>query len=260
MTEITKTMQQSAQVTISANAGMADARREAEQGGAVVHKAIEAMNGIDQASKEIAEIITVIDGIAFQTNLLALNAGVEAARAGDAGRGFAVVASEVRALAQRAADAATDVKGRILSASNHVNVGVELVDETGRSLARIIERVSSVSEAISAMTESAERQTLSLRQVNAAIGEIDSVTQENAAMVEETTAAAQTLATEAEQLAQAFATFKVDASDAPLTRSAPPPRRMASAYAEPAPYRAPVRQMKPVVSNLAAATDDWSEF
>lgn len=262
MADITQTMQRDAMVTVSANAAMVEARTEAEQGGEVVNKAIEAMNGIDQASKEIGTIIAVIEGIAFQTNLLALNAGVEAARAGDAGRGFAVVASEVRALAQRAADAATDVKSRVLSASNQVNVGVQLVDETGRALTRIIERVASVSDSISSMTESSERQAQSLRQVNAAIGEIDSVTQENAAMVEETTAASQTLATEAESLAQAFATFKVDGATRPASSSAPVRSHAVPQRAKPAPapVPAPVRQLKTTSTMTMPAEDDWSEF
>jgi methyl-accepting chemotaxis protein len=260
MADITKTMQRDAMVTVSANSAMSEARREAEQGGQVVDKAIAAMNGIDQASKEIGTIIAVIEGIAFQTNLLALNAGVEAARAGDAGRGFAVVASEVRALAQRAADAATDVKSRVLSASDQVNVGVQLVDETGRALSRIIERVASVSDSISSMTESSERQAQSLRQVNAAIGEIDSVTQENAAMVEETTAASQTLASEAELLAQAFATFKVDNMRRPGMIAPPSRSRVTPARAMAVAHHAPVRQLRNTTATSMPAEDDWSEF
>jgi methyl-accepting chemotaxis protein len=257
MGEITRIVQQGADLATSANREMSEARSEAEQGGTIVRKAITAMNGINQATKEISEIIAVIDGIAFQTNLLALNAGVEAARAGDAGRGFAVVASEVRALAQRAADAATDVKSRILAATGHVKAGVQLVDETGHALTRITTRVASVSEAIDAMAESSAQQSRSLSQVNSAIGEIDSVTQENAAMVEETTAAAELLAKEAMQMSGAFAIFTLERGeqrqpDVTFARAATPIRARAAA---------PVRSAPRSVGNLAVQSDDdWSEF
>ena len=134
MDEITSTVRQTAEGANRANRAVADARVEAEHSGEVVRRAVDAMAGIERASSEISEIISVIDGIAFQTNLLALNAGVEAARAGDAGKGFAVVASEVRALAQRSADAAKDVKSRILASSEQVESGVGLVSETGKAL------------------------------------------------------------------------------------------------------------------------------
>ncbi|MEJ2408450.1 MAG: methyl-accepting chemotaxis protein [Novosphingobium sp.] len=258
MDEITRKIGESAGIVAQANKAMSDARGEAEQGGEVVQRAIAAMHGIDQATREIAEIITVIDGIAFQTNLLALNAGVEAARAGDAGKGFAVVASEVRALAQRAADAASDVKSRILSATEHVTSGVELVNDTGGSLNRIIERVSSVSESIEAMAEAAEQQSSGLLKINEAIGAMDSMTQQNAAMVEETTAATEMLAREAQQLFEAFSAFKVD--DSPSYRKAAP-----AAFARAIPAAAPAPKAMPapqVVGNLAvqASGDDWSEF
>ena len=258
MSEITRKVGESAGIAVQANRAMSEARSEAEQGGAVVQRAIVAMQGIDQATREIAEIISVIDGIAFQTNLLALNAGVEAARAGDAGKGFAVVASEVRALAQRAADAASDVKSRILSATEHVTSGVELVNDTGGSLNRIIERVSSVSESISAMAEAAEQQSSGLLKVNEAISAMDAMTQQNAAMVEETTAATEMLAREARQLFEAFSIFKVDDNAGSSRLAAAAPRRKV----EPVMAR-PVAPPPPVVvGNLAVqpSEDDWSEF
>ena len=257
MDEITRKVGESAGIVAQANRAMSEARGEAEQGGAIVQRAIAAMHGIDQATKEIAEIITVIDGIAFQTNLLALNAGVEAARAGDAGKGFAVVASEVRALAQRAADAASDVKSRILSATEHVTSGVDLVNDTGGSLNRIIERVSSVSQSIEAMAEAAEQQSSGLLKVNDAISAMDAMTQQNAAMVEETTAATEMLAREAQQLFEAFSIFKVEDG---LSRGGPvaTPRTQPARRLQPAPMPAP----RMVVGNLAvhASEDDWSEF
>ncbi|WP_022687311.1 methyl-accepting chemotaxis protein [Sphingomonas phyllosphaerae] len=257
MDEITGTVREGASNAANANGAMAEARDAAEQGGEVVRKSVVAMNGIDQASREIADIISVIDGIAFQTNLLALNAGVEAARAGEAGRGFAVVASEVRALAQRSADAASDVKTRILSAINHVQSGVKLVDETGHALEKIIDRVGSVSTVMATIARASEHQAQSLSQVNIAINEMDSVTQQNAAMVEESTAAANLLARESEQLAGAVATFTVE--DAPIrampVAAAPRPRQVT------APVRSAPRPVR-AVGNTALATveDDWSAF
>ena len=256
MDGITSTVREGATNAADANTAMAAAREEAEQGGVVVKKSVAAMNGIDQASREIADIISVIDGIAFQTNLLALNAGVEAARAGDAGRGFAVVASEVRALAQRSADAAADVKTRILSAIEHVQSGVKLVGETGDALSRIIDRVGGVSTIMATIARSAEHQAQSLGQVNIAIGEMDSVTQQNAAMVEESTAAAQLLARESEQLAGAVSIFTV--AEAPRVRAAAPPRREGRAVAA-VPVRArPSRTIGNTA--LAVSDEDWSSF
>ena len=257
MGKITDMVREGASHATNANAEVAQAQHEAREGGEVVCKTIQAMNEIEQASKEIAEIISVIDGIAFQTNLLALNAGVEAARAGDAGKGFAVVASEVRALAQRAADAATDVKTRINSSTEHVKVGVQLVDETGRALNRITERVSSVSAAICAMAESSAQQSRSLIEVNAAISEIDSVTQQNAAMVEETTAASALLAKEAQELADVLGTFTVDTNVASLPGFNPVALRPAQHRQSPPP---PPRSAARGAASLAAAGDDWAEF
>jgi methyl-accepting chemotaxis protein len=171
--------------------------------------AVTAMNGIERASTEISDIISVIDGIAFQTNLLALNAGVEAARAGDAGKGFAVVASEVRALAQRSADAAKDVKERISVSVEQVDAGVGLVNETGKALARIVSRIAEINQLINDIAVSAENQSSGLQQVNIAVSQMDMVTQQNAAMVEEATAAARSLAGEADELSRQMSRFSI---------------------------------------------------
>ena len=186
-------------------------RRETEESGVIVRRAVDAMGAIERSSNEISDIISVIDGIAFQTNLLALNAGVEAARAGDAGRGFAVVASEVRALAQRSADAARDVKSRILASSALVHDGVSLVIETGRTLDNIFVRIGEASDLVSGIAQSSEQQARGLTQVNVAVSEMDGVTQQNAAMVEQATAAARQLAGEADALAEDVAGFRLDA-------------------------------------------------
>jgi methyl-accepting chemotaxis protein len=251
--EITGLMREgSAQVT-RANSAMVDARSEAEAGGDVVRRAIDAMNGIDQASREIAEITTLIDGIAFQTNLLALNAGVEAARAGEAGKGFAVVASEVRALAQRATAAAQDIKVRIGSAATHVSQGVALVDETGHSLERIIERVGHVSGAIETIAETVASQTRAMEAVNRLIIDMDKSTQQNAAMVEQTTAATNLMADEARKLGNAVAAFTV--GGAPAARPVPRPVSRPVARALP-----PARPAARTTGSAAVARDDWSEF
>jgi len=210
MDDITRKVMEYADLTSNANQAMTEARSEAARGGDVVGRAIAAMSDVDQASREIAEIITLIDGIAFQTNLLALNAGVEAARAGEAGKGFAVVASEVRALAQRSAEAAQEIKARVGAVTEHVRSGSELVHDTGESLQRIIAKVSGVGGVISAISETATQQSTGLSQINQAIASMDGMTQQNAAMVEETTAATESLAREVNMLAQSFASFRIE--------------------------------------------------
>lgn len=209
MQQITTTVRQTADGASQANRIVGEARSEAEESGQIVRRAVEAMSGIERGSAEISEIISVIDGISFQTNLLALNAGVEAARAGEAGKGFAVVASEVRALAQRSAEAAKDVKTRIMASSDQVAAGVALVNETGEALQRIIGRIGEISELVSRIADSAGQQSVGLQQVNTAVSEMDSVTQRNAAMVEQATDAARSLAQEAEILATEVARFQL---------------------------------------------------
>jgi len=255
--EITGLMREGSAHVTRANSAMIEARGEAEAGGDVVRRAIEAMNGIDQASREIAEITTLIDGIAFQTNLLALNAGVEAARAGEAGRGFAVVASEVRALAQRATAAAQDIKVRIGSAATHVGQGVSLVNATGHSLERIIERVGHVSGAIKTIADTVARQSQAMDAVNRLIIEMDKSTQQNAAMVEQTTAATSLMADEARKLGSAVAAFTVDGRPGGQAVA----RQALRQVVREAPRA--VSAPRPVVratASAALAKDDWSEF
>lgn len=258
MDEITTTVRSTAERAGLANAAVRRVRNEAEQSDEVVRRAVAAMGGIERTSKEISEIISVIDGIAFQTNLLALNAGVEAARAGDAGKGFAVVASEVRALAQRSADAAKDVKMRITASSEQVAAGVELVAETGQALGRIIGKIGEIDGLVSEIAASAEQQATGLHQVNTAVSEMDGVTQQNAAMVEEATAAARSLAAEVDGMSRQIARFRVGAAPVALAspvhdlqhRAAAVGRRIAKAAS------------KRVTGNaaLAVSEDDWSKF
>jgi len=177
-----------------------EAQDEAHAGSAVVSRAVEAMGGIERSAREITQIIDVIDGIAFQTNLLALNAGVEAARAGEAGKGFAVVANEVRALAQRSADAARDIKALINTSTREVDSGVALVGETGTLLAGIGTRITSINGLISDISDAADNQAQGITVISSSMVEMDKMTQKNAAMVEQATAAARSLAEAAREL------------------------------------------------------------
>ena len=210
--EITATVRKTAEGAKQARAVVTDARQDAEQSGAIVRQAVEAMGKIEKSSQEISQIIGVIDEIAFQTNLLALNAGVEAARAGDAGRGFAVVASEVRALAQRSADAAREIKGLINTSNGEVTGGVKLVAETGEALTRIVSRVAEINSAVGEIAESAQAQAAALQEVNATVNQMDQVTQQNAAMAEEATAASSSLSQETEQLTGLVGQFQIGQS------------------------------------------------
>jgi methyl-accepting chemotaxis protein len=252
-------------------------RGAAETSGMIVKQAVAAMGGIKTSSSQITQIIGVIDEIAFQTNLLALNAGVEAARAGEAGRGFAVVASEVRALAQRSADAAKEIKALISASTTQVDGGVELVDRTGLALQEIIQKVSNIDQLVKEISASSKDQAVSLAEINTAVGELDKAVQQNAAMAEETTAAAQTLKKDTNELTGMVGRFQTGMDGA--KDSAAPHKFVAGAKAK----SLPARRMAPKpplvrpalrtevkaplknVGNLAlksepVAADDWQEF
>jgi methyl-accepting chemotaxis protein len=207
--QITATVKRTAEGALHAREVVNGAKNEAEKSGEVVQEAVKSMGNIENSSQKISQIIGVIDEIAFQTNLLALNAGVEAARAGDAGRGFAVVAQEVRALAQRSADAAKEIKMLISTSGEQVAAGVKLVGEAGRALDRIAVQVSDINAVVVDIAASAQEQATGLNQVNTSINQMDRVTQQNAAMVQETTAACHGLAHEAQELSHLIAGFKV---------------------------------------------------
>ena len=219
--EITATVNRTASGAKLASATVQAARGDAEESGLVVRDAIAAMSAIHASAREINQTISVIDEIAFQTNLLALNAGVEAARAGDAGRGFAVVASEVRALAQRSAEAAKEIKVLISGSTTQVDSGVTLVGQTGEALQRIVGRVAEIDGLVSEIAASAQEQATGLQQVNAAVNQMDQVTQQNAAMVEESTAASQGLMSEANELIDLMSRFHLGDVDGAAGDSAP---------------------------------------
>jgi methyl-accepting chemotaxis protein len=188
------------------------AASDAQQSETMLRKTIGAMAEIETSSRQIGQIIGVIDEIAFQTNLLALNAGVEAARAGDAGRGFAVVATEVRALAQRSADAAKEIKALISASGQQVAAGVRLVDETGRTLSRTAEQVGQLQGLLGQIATAAEQEVAALAEVNTAMSEMDSVTHRNAEMVQETSATVQSLSEDVERLVSHVSRFRIDAA------------------------------------------------
>ena len=266
MNQVTDLVKQSARSATEAQSSISDTHRKAVEGGGVVSRAVEAMAAIEKSAQQITQIIDVIDGIAFQTNLLALNAGVEAARAGDAGKGFAVVANEVRALAQRSADAASNIKALILTSSQQVNQGVGLVDETGALLEAIVERVALVNGQVEEIAAAAVTQSTSLEQVNVAVGDMDRMTQQNAAMVEQSTAAARSLADEAGELSRLVSQFRINANDG-AQRSSRFVARQPEPIAVPSPAlaRTRARAATPAVhGNLALRqdhdADDWSEF
>jgi methyl-accepting chemotaxis protein len=233
--QITATVKRSASGATQASSAASNARSDAARSGEVMTDAVAAMGEIERSSREISQILGVIDEIAFQTNLLALNAGVEAARAGDAGRGFAVVAQEVRLLAQRSAEAAKEIKALILDSTGHVERGVRLVGDTGQALGGIVARITEIDTLVSEIAQSAQEQALGLNQVNTAVNQMDHVTQQNAAMVEQVTAAAGALKSEAGELGRLVARFRTgEEPTRPRPELVPAPRMRAAANARPA--------------------------
>jgi methyl-accepting chemotaxis protein len=210
MEQLTSTVRQSADSARQANALASAASDAAQKGGAVVDQVVTTMEDITASSRKIADIIGVIDGIAFQTNILALNAAVEAARAGEQGRGFAVVAGEVRNLAQRSAQAAREIKSLITDSVARVNAGSQQAAEAGTAMSEIVLQVKRVTDLIGEITSAATEQSSGIGQVNEAVTQMDQVTQQNAALVEQSAAAAASLREQAEQLARAVAVFKLE--------------------------------------------------
>ncbi|RUM24964.1 PAS domain S-box protein [Rhizobium vallis] len=247
--EITTTVNDSSRRAGEAGRLVAKTKQGAEHSGTVVRNAVAAMDQIEQSSREINNIIGVIDDIAFQTNLLALNAGVEAARAGEAGKGFAVVAQEVRELAQRSAKAAKEIKALINTSSDLVKNGVGLVGETGRALEEIVAQVGDINVNVEAIVEASKEQATGLKEINQAVNTLDQATQQNAAMVEESTAASHSLAREAETLRVLLARFRLPGA------AAAPVRQQASS-----PALHLVSRVAGARGAAAANTESWQEF
>jgi methyl-accepting chemotaxis protein len=229
MEQLTRGVNQSSDGIAQVSAAIKGAQTEALEGGIVVKKAVSAMDEIQSSTGEISSIVELIDGIAFQTNLLALNAGVEAARAGDAGKGFAVVANEVRALAQRSAQSANDIKSLIKRSSDQVVGGVSMVGGTGQAFERISNEITEITTLASDISELSSVQASGLVLINTSVREMDKMTQQNAAMVEESTAASHSLAGQSEALAQLVGRFKFEraVSASYISESALPARRAA---------------------------------
>jgi methyl-accepting chemotaxis protein len=245
MEELTSTVKQTSDNARQANQLAGSASEVAAKGGAVVRQVIDTMGAISASSRQIVDIISVIDGIAFQTNILALNAAVEAARAGEQGRGFAVVASEVRNLAQRSASAAKEIKGLIDASVSNVAAGSTLVGQAGTTMDEIVDSIRRVTDIMGEISAATREQTLGIEQINEAISQMDQTTQQNASLVEEAAAASETLQRQAADLADAVRVFKLKDMPAALPSAAP------------APARAPATARKALP---AMARDGWETF
>jgi len=274
MTDLTNTVRQSADAARQANQMATGAATAAHRGEEIVQQVVSNMAEINDASRKITDIITVIDGIAFQTNILALNAAVEAARAGEQGRGFAVVAGEVRTLAQRSAQAAKEIKTLINSSSEKVESGSKLVQDAGQSMSEILGSVQRVSDIIGEITAAAGEQSQGIGHVNQSVNQLDQMTQQNAALVEQSAAAAESLKDQAAKLAQAVAAFKLgqaqggamgqDTHVHKVTPVIKPRPAVSVSLAKPVAPSAPApRPSLPAPTVTAAAPksdDDWETF
>ncbi|MGZ5199893.1 MAG: methyl-accepting chemotaxis protein [Telluria sp.] len=260
MEQLISTVKQNAENARQANVLAESASEVAGKGGSVVSEVVHTMGAINDSARKIVDIIAVIDGIAFQTNILALTAAVEAARAGEQGRGFAVVAGEVRSLAQRSAAAAKEIKTLIDDSVQKVQVGSELVDQAGATMAEIVQSVSRVTDIMAEITAASQEQTAGIEQVNTAITQMDQSTQQNAALVEEASAAAQQLRDEADSLARVVGTFQLNVG---LVKASAPRRPAANAVVPAVRARAgaaagaagPARRQP-----VAAGADEWEAF
>jgi methyl-accepting chemotaxis protein-1 (serine sensor receptor) len=267
MEELSATVKQNAESASQANQLALNASTVAIRGGEVVSQVVDTMKGINESSRRISDIISVIDGIAFQTNILALNAAVEAARAGEQGRGFAVVATEVRSLAGRSADAAKEIKQLINASVARVEQGSTLVDQAGATMTEVVSSIRRVTDIMGEISAASKEQSLGVSQVGEAVTQMDQVTQQNAALVEQMAAAASSLSSQAGELVQAVSIFKLAGMEKtrnhrPPVQSALPARRSAgqlTASVKPGSARTPAAIAAPRKAN-AAAGDDWESF
>ncbi len=253
--EMAATVRQNAENAKNADQLAETANQTACKGGKVVEQAVVAMSGIEASAQKITDIIGVIDEIAFQTNLLALNASVEAARAGEAGKGFAVVAQEVRQLAQRSAQAASDIKTLIQDSNSQVKDGVQLVNQAGEALGDIVGSIGKVTGIVREISSASQEQAAGIQEINSSVTNMDEMTQQNSALVEESSAAARALSDQAGKLAELMAFFKLDNAAAQVRHPSTATRPLASS----GPAR-PIRQARQPKMTLPASDDGWSEF
>ncbi len=257
MEEINATVKQNAENARQANELAKRSNEIATRGGAMVNQVVDTMGAIQSSSKKIADIIGVIDSIAFQTNILALNAAVEAARAGEQGRGFAVVASEVRSLAQRSATAAKEIKSLIDESVNKVDDGARLVNEAGTTMEQVVQSFQQVANLVTEITKASREQSNGIDQVTQAVSQMDEVTQQNAALVEQAAAAAESLQEQANELVRSVGTFKLDSSEQGYAR--PLPRDSRPARLAP-PAKAALRPKAIPAAHVGSINDEWEEF
>lgn len=273
MEQLSATVKQNAENARQGNELASAAATVAVKGGDVVGQVVETMKGINNSSRKISEIISVIDGIAFQTNILALNAAVEAARAGEQGRGFAVVASEVRSLAGRSADAAKEIKGLIEDSVRRVDEGSALVDQAGATMSEVVSAIGRVSGIMGEISAASQEQSIGVAQVGEAVMQMDQVTQQNVALVEEMSTAAAKLNDQSQELVQSVAIFKLGAGmqhykPAPSAAPKAPPRTPSPAAKPAKPAPAPTRKLSAPSTQVAAKPapkaigndDDWTNF
>ncbi len=263
MEEMTSTVKQNAENASHANQLARGAREQAERGGEVAAQAVTAMREINSSSRKISDIVSLIDEIAFQTNLLALNAAVEAARAGEQGRGFAVVATEVRNLAQRSAGAAKEIKGLINDSADKVRAGTELVDQSGKALAEIVDSVKKVTDIVAEIAAASQEQSAGIDQVNNAVSQMDEMTQQNAALVEEASAAARAMHEQATELTRQVGFFQLGGDDAPVAAALPRANGRAAVVEAEAVFAAVRKAAPKAPPHRAMETADsgvWKEF
>ncbi|SOE94287.1 methyl-accepting chemotaxis protein [Burkholderia sp. D7] len=260
MEQLTATVKQNAENALQGNSLAASASETAVRGGDVVSRVVQTMSEISSSSAQVAQIITVIEGIAFQTNILALNAAVEAARAGEQGRGFAVVAGEVRTLAQRSASAAKEIKDLISASVQRVNAGSELVDEAGRTMGEVVQSVKRVTDLMGEISAASGEQHTGIEQVNQAVMQMDEVTQQNAALVEEASAAAQSMAAQSGTLRELVSVFRISASD-PVAQTFTP-AKTAPAVSRPASRSKPAKRAvaAPRIAPVVGKDPEWQTF
>jgi methyl-accepting chemotaxis protein len=268
MEELKSTVRLNAENAQQANQLARQASTIAADGGAVVSQVVDTMKGINDSSRQIADIISVIDGIAFQTNILALNAAVEAARAGEQGRGFAVVATEVRSLAQRSAEAAKEIKTLITASVEQVEEGTQLVDQAGHTMQEVVTSIRRVTDIVAEISAASQEQAVGVSQVTEAIAQMDQGTQQNAGLVEESAASASLLKEQAEQMVRAVSVFRIHAHARPSSAKPLPARRPHSSPKAPkqaSASRLPVSSAPPSPAqapntSTSNAAGDWESF